>query len=57
MQEIYDFLKRCQTYYLATVEGDQHHSYFRRPSLHPNRQIQIRFPPAGPKSPTGDLRL
>ena len=25
MQEIYDFLKRCQTYYLATVEGDQPH--------------------------------
>ncbi|MBP5298964.1 MAG: pyridoxamine 5'-phosphate oxidase family protein, partial [Lachnospiraceae bacterium] len=23
MQEIYDFLKACNTYYLATVEGDQ----------------------------------
>ena len=23
MQEIYDFLKACGTYYLATVEGDQ----------------------------------
>jgi uncharacterized pyridoxamine 5'-phosphate oxidase family protein len=23
MQEVYDFLKKCQTYYLATVEGDQ----------------------------------
>ncbi|MDR1878841.1 MAG: pyridoxamine 5'-phosphate oxidase family protein [Bacteroidales bacterium] len=23
MQEVYDFLKQCQTYYLATVEGDQ----------------------------------
>ena len=23
MQEIYDFLKKCGTYYLATVEGDQ----------------------------------
>lgn len=23
MQEVHDFLKRCQTYYLATVEGDQ----------------------------------
>lgn len=23
MQEIYDFLKKCKTYYLATVEGDQ----------------------------------
>ena len=23
MQEIYDFLKKCQTYYLATMEGDQ----------------------------------
>lgn len=23
MQEVYDFLKQCGTYYLATVEGDQ----------------------------------
>lgn len=23
MQEVYSFLKQCQTYYLATVEGDQ----------------------------------
>jgi uncharacterized pyridoxamine 5'-phosphate oxidase family protein len=23
MQEVYDFLKRCRTYYLATVDGDQ----------------------------------
>jgi uncharacterized pyridoxamine 5'-phosphate oxidase family protein len=23
MQEVYEFLKKCQTYYLATVEGDQ----------------------------------
>jgi uncharacterized pyridoxamine 5'-phosphate oxidase family protein len=23
MQEVYDFLKECETYYLATVEGDQ----------------------------------
>lgn len=23
MQEIYDFLKKCQTYYLATMDGDQ----------------------------------
>ena len=23
MQEVYEFLKRCGTYYLATVEGDQ----------------------------------
>ena len=23
MQEVYQFLKKCQTYYLATVEGDQ----------------------------------
>ena len=23
MQEIYDFLKKCGTYYLATMEGDQ----------------------------------
>mgnify|MGYP000861206094 CR=1 FL=1 len=23
IQEVYDFLKKCQTYYLATVEGDQ----------------------------------
>ena len=23
MQEVYDFLKNCGTYYLATVEGDQ----------------------------------
>jgi uncharacterized pyridoxamine 5'-phosphate oxidase family protein len=23
MKEVYDFLKKCQTYYLATVEGDQ----------------------------------
>ncbi|MDR2193604.1 MAG: pyridoxamine 5'-phosphate oxidase family protein [Treponema sp.] len=23
MQEAYDFLKKCETYYLATVEGDQ----------------------------------
>ena len=25
MREIYDFLKKCETYYLATVEGDQPH--------------------------------
>lgn len=25
MQEVYDFLKNCGTYYLATVEGDQPH--------------------------------
>ena len=23
MQEVYDFLKKCDTYYLATVEGNQ----------------------------------
>lgn len=23
MQEVYDFLKKCQTYYLATTEGNQ----------------------------------
>lgn len=23
MQEVYDFLNKCKTYYLATVEGDQ----------------------------------
>lgn len=23
MKEVYDFLKRCKTYYLATVDGDQ----------------------------------
>lgn len=23
MQEVFDFLKKCETYYLATVEGDQ----------------------------------
>ena len=23
MNEVYDFLKKCNTYYLATVEGDQ----------------------------------
>ena len=23
MQEVYEFLKNCGTYYLATVEGDQ----------------------------------
>lgn len=23
MKEVYDFLKKCKTYYLATVEGDQ----------------------------------
>ena len=23
MKEVYDFLKNCETYYLATVEGDQ----------------------------------
>ncbi|MCR5481968.1 MAG: pyridoxamine 5'-phosphate oxidase family protein [Clostridia bacterium] len=23
MQEVYDFLKKCKTYFLATVEGDQ----------------------------------
>jgi uncharacterized pyridoxamine 5'-phosphate oxidase family protein len=23
MQEVYDFLKKCGTYYLATLEGDQ----------------------------------
>ena len=23
MQEVHDFLKKCQTYYMATVEGDQ----------------------------------
>jgi uncharacterized pyridoxamine 5'-phosphate oxidase family protein len=23
MQEVYDFLKKCQTYYLSTAEGDQ----------------------------------
>lgn len=23
MQEVYDFLKKCHTYYLATVDGDQ----------------------------------
>ena len=25
MQEVYDFLKKCGTYYLATVEGNQPH--------------------------------
>jgi uncharacterized pyridoxamine 5'-phosphate oxidase family protein len=23
MKEVYDFLKKCQTYYIATTEGDQ----------------------------------
>lgn len=23
MQEVFDFLKKCQTYYIATIEGDQ----------------------------------
>ncbi|MHB8072343.1 NimC/NimA family protein [Desulfosporosinus fructosivorans] len=23
MQEVFDFVKKCQTYYLATIEGDQ----------------------------------
>ena len=23
MQEVYDFLKKCGTYYLATVDGDK----------------------------------
>ena len=23
MKEVYEFLKKCGTYYLATVEGDQ----------------------------------
>ncbi|MDR3307474.1 MAG: pyridoxamine 5'-phosphate oxidase family protein, partial [Coriobacteriales bacterium] len=23
MQEVYEFLKKCETYYLATVDGDQ----------------------------------
>ena len=23
MQEVYDYLKKCETFYLATVEGDQ----------------------------------
>jgi uncharacterized pyridoxamine 5'-phosphate oxidase family protein len=23
MQEVYDFLKKCNTYYLATIEGDR----------------------------------
>ena len=23
MKEVYDFLKKCNTYYLATVDGDQ----------------------------------
>lgn len=23
MKEVYDFLKKCQTYYLATIDGDQ----------------------------------
>lgn len=23
MKEVYDFLKKCQTYYIATVDGDQ----------------------------------
>ncbi|MDR3599346.1 MAG: pyridoxamine 5'-phosphate oxidase family protein [Desulfosporosinus sp.] len=23
MQEVFDFLKKCQTYYLATLDGDQ----------------------------------
>jgi len=23
MQEVYDFLKKCETYYLATMDGDQ----------------------------------
>lgn len=25
MQEVFDFLKKCGTYYLATVDGDQPH--------------------------------
>ena len=25
MQEVYEFLNKCKTYYLATVEGDQPH--------------------------------
>lgn len=25
MQEVYEFLKKCGTYYLATLEGDQPH--------------------------------
>ena len=23
MQEVYEFLKKCETYYLATMDGDQ----------------------------------
>lgn len=25
MEEVFEFLKKCGTYYLATVEGDQPH--------------------------------
>lgn len=25
MQEVYEFLKKCNTYYIATVDGDQPH--------------------------------
>ncbi|MCR4617383.1 MAG: pyridoxamine 5'-phosphate oxidase family protein [Lachnospiraceae bacterium] len=34
MQEVYDFLKKCGTYYLATVEGD-------RPRVRPFGTVEI----------------
>jgi uncharacterized pyridoxamine 5'-phosphate oxidase family protein len=34
MQEVHDFLKKCQTYYLATLEGDQ-------PSVRPFGTVDI----------------
>lgn len=34
MKEVYDFLKKCQTYYLATVDGD-------RPRVRPFGTVDI----------------
>ena len=34
MQEVYDFLKKCDTYYLATVDGD-------KPSVRPFGTVHI----------------
>lgn len=34
MEEVYDFLKKCQTYYLATVDGD-------RPRVRPFGTVDI----------------
>jgi len=34
MEEVYEFLKKCQTYYLATMDGDQ-------PRVRPFRTVNI----------------